>query len=428
MQLRHDPRWRLPRLNWNEPLVQGSHHQWFGNTIPMETLNRPSAVASHVEQYLLQMEMEDMEFDLDSYLTAPILDAKYAKVDIDEVVYERCTHLSPDQQRTLHQVLSRHTKLFDGSLGEYPGEPMHIDLVEGATPVYRRPYPIPVVHLATFKKELDHLVEIGVLLPVRDTEWGLPTFITPKKDGRVRWVSDLRELNKVVRCTQYTLPIITDVLRKRRGCEFLSKLDISMQYYTFTLDEESKRLCTIVTPFGPYCYNRVPMGLSISPGFAQARMEEIFRDLDDTECYIDDIGVFSTDWESHLQTLSKVLTRLEENGFTVNPLKCEWGVKETDWLGYWLTPVGLKPWSKKVDGILKMAPPKTATDLRTFLGMVTYYRDMWPCRSHVLAPFTKLASLPRKAKIEWSNELDVAFKQMKALIAEQALMAYPDHN
>ena len=69
---------------------------------------------------------------------------------------------------------------------------MHIDLIPGATPVYRRPYPVPQVHLETFKKELYHLVDIGVLSPVRDTEWGLPTFITPKMDGTVRWVSDLR--------------------------------------------------------------------------------------------------------------------------------------------------------------------------------------------------------------------------------------------
>ena len=74
---------------------------------------------------------------------------------------------------------------------------MYIDLQPNASPVYRRPYPVPQVHLATFKKESDHLVEIGALSPVRDVERGLPTFITSKKDGTVRWVSDLRELKKV---------------------------------------------------------------------------------------------------------------------------------------------------------------------------------------------------------------------------------------
>ena len=87
----------------------------------------------------------------------------------------------PRQTTPIKRHVIKHETLFDGVLKTFPGQPMHIDLIPGATLVYRRPCPVPQVHLETFEKELDHLVAIGVLSPTRDSEWGLPTFITPKR-------------------------------------------------------------------------------------------------------------------------------------------------------------------------------------------------------------------------------------------------------
>ena len=116
-------------------------------------------------------------------------------------------------------------KLFNGTLGVYPHRRFHIDLMPGAKPKHSRPYPVPRIHLAAFKKELDRLVNIGVLSPTGTSKWGSPTFISLKKDNTVRWVSDLRELNKVVLLKQYPLPIITKILKKRPGYKYFSKLD-----------------------------------------------------------------------------------------------------------------------------------------------------------------------------------------------------------
>jgi len=112
-------------------------------------------------------------------------------------VVEGLTHLTNKQKADLLEILKDNEKMFDGTLGVYPHCKVHIDLEEGAVPKHSRPYPVPRIHLSTFKKELDHLVKIGVLAPQGESEWASPSFITPKKDGRVRWISNLCELTKV---------------------------------------------------------------------------------------------------------------------------------------------------------------------------------------------------------------------------------------
>jgi RNase H-like domain found in reverse transcriptase/Reverse transcriptase (RNA-dependent DNA polymerase) len=199
-----------------------------------------------------------------------------------------------------------------------------------------------------------------------------------------------------------------------------------MQYYCFELDDASKELCTIATPFSLYPYQHLPMGVNQSPDIAQEIMEHVLSsNMEEIECYINDIAAFSNDWESHKTLHNKLLTKLQNAGFTINPLKCKWAVQETNFLGHWLTPMRIKPWEKKVGGILDMQAPTNINQIWAFLGMVEYYRDMWPRHSHILAPLRELTG---KKAFVWEDKHQQAFEQMKALIAMDALLVHPNHN
>jgi transposase InsO family protein len=362
----------------------------------------------------------------DDIMPKSIESAKYEAHNTDQIA-EAQIHLTKTQRRDLAELLRSFPTLFDGELRTYPNVKMHLDLIPGSTPRHLAPYPVANSSMKAFKDELERLVRIGVLERCGLTEWASPTFIIPKKDGTVRWVSDFRELNKCIKQRIYPLPKIQDILKKRHGYAYFTKLDLSMAYYTYELDEASKNLCVINTPFGKYRYTRLPMGIKQSPDVAQAILENLLRDIEECDVYIDDIGCFDKSWKQHLATLYKVLTILRDNNFAVNPRKVEWARQETDWLGYWLTPIGLKPWKKKVDAILKLERPQTLKQLRAFIGAVTYYRDMFQKRSHILTPLTDLTKCTSK-KIPWGPPQEKAFKEMKAVMARDVLLRYPDHN
>jgi hypothetical protein len=133
---------------------------------------------------------------------------------------------------------------------------MDLELLPGAKPIHAKPYPVPHTQRDIFEKELERLVQIGVLSCLGGTEWALPTFIVPKKDQRVQWVSDFCELNKVIRRKIYPLPLIQEILNKQPCYKYFTKIDISMQYYTFKLTDSVKDLCVIIAPFGKVCYKK----------------------------------------------------------------------------------------------------------------------------------------------------------------------------
>jgi hypothetical protein len=213
-----------------------------------------------------------------------------------------------------------------------------------------------------------------------------------------------------------------------------------MGYYTIRLDTDASRICTIIFPWGKYSYKRLPMGIAGSPDIFQEKMSDLMASLEFVKTYLDDLLIISRgSLEDHLEKLTEVLSRLQDAGLKINAAKSKFCALETEYLGYIITRDGVKPQANKVQAILALTPPKNVKELRSFLGMVQYYRDIWAKRSDMLAPLTDLvgecgqtkttkAKGTKKAPWHWNEVHQKAFDNVKSTMAKEVILAYPDYS
>jgi hypothetical protein len=209
------------------------------------------------------------------------------------------------------------------------------------------------------------------------------------------------------------------------GFTHATSIDLNMGYYHIELTPNAQRLCTIILPWGKYEYQKLPMGLSNSPDIFQECMSDLMSGLEFCRVYIDDLlAINKGPWSEHLTQLEQIFNRLQGAGFKVNIEKSFFGKTELEYLGYWVTTKGITPLPKKIDAIRRLAPPKTKKELRRFIGMVNFYRDMWIRRSEILAPLTALTSV--KAAWRWTDVEQTAFDTILRIMAREVLLSYPD--
>jgi len=163
------------------------------------------------------------------------------------------------------------------------------------------------------------------------------------------------------------------------------------------------------------------MGLCNSPDIFQERMYELISDLEFVQAYIDSLLV-----EEHLEWLELILSRLSEAGLKINANKSHFAVSEIEYLGYWITRDGIQPLPKKVEAIQCIAPPTTQKQVQSSIGLISYYRDMWPKCSEILAPLTHLTS--KDVKFQWMDIEQKALDKMKVVVCCKILLSHPDFN
>jgi hypothetical protein len=164
-----------------------------------------------------------------------------------------------------------------------------------------------------------------------------------------------------------------------------------MGYYTIRLDPTAAKMYTILFPWGKYSYQRLPMGFAGSADIFQAETGNLMATLEYLRADIDYLLVITKgSLDDHLDKLKQVFIQLCDAGLKINVPKSVFCAQETKYLRCILTRGGIKPQPKKVQAILALNPLNNVKEIRQFLGMVQYYRDMWQKRSEMLTPLTDL--------------------------------------
>ena len=157
------------------------------------------------------------------------------------------------------------------------------------------------------------------------------------------------ELNKLIVRKPFPLPKISEMLLKLEGFQWATSLDLNMGYYHIRLDADSRKLCTLIFPWGKYEMQCLPMGLCNSPDIFQEKMSILMQDLEYVRTYIDDLLVITKgDFTDHLEKLDKVLQRITEAGLKINAVKSSFCATELEYLGYWITREAVTPLPSKV--------------------------------------------------------------------------------
>ena len=397
--------------------------EWDDVPVPMK--EKGTVSDPEITQTIYEMTQESSLLKMSEDRHNEIIKAMYGKIDIKEHV-RTFKHLNCEQQTMLTKVLEAYPDMYQGAIGTLHIAPVHFDLKPNAIPYHAKPFPIPKAYEHLTKEECKRFEQDTIWHHTINSVWAAPSFIVPKKTGDVRVVTDFRELNKWIVRKPYPLPKILDILQKMERFKYATAVDLRKGYYHIPLDKATQQLCTTILPWGKYSYERLPMGIATSPDIFQKAMNDIFGDLDYVLVYLDDILILSNDedsFQNHLKKVHTVFARLHRMGMKVNLAKTEFFKSELEYLGYLLTPHGIQPLPKKVEAISRILPPKNRRQLRRFLGMVNYYRDMWPKRSHILSPLSRLVS--KTVKWKWTNIEQTAFENAKRMIQKETMLAYP---
>ena len=300
-----------------------------------------------------------------------------------------------------------------------------------ADPPYGPLYNLSTKELEVLRTYLDDALAKG-WIQHSTSPAGAPILFVPKKDGGLRLCVDYRGLNKVTVKNRHPLPLISETLDRLNGAKVFTKLDLKDAYHRIRIRKGDEWKTAFRTRYGHFEYMVMPFGLTNAPATFQAYINKALAGLLDEFCvvYLDDILIFSNSEEEHIDHVRQVLQRLRQFKLYANPKKCQFLIREVEFLGFIVSTEGVAMDKSRIDTIQNWPRPKTYHEVQVFLGFVNFFRRFIRYYSRLAAPLTGLLQGSvqgrKSGPLEWGEREEHAFRQLRDAFTEVPILRHFD--
>ena len=344
---------------------------------------------------------------------------------------EQRINVPPQYKEKLQQLLDAYPDLFASKLSELGRTNLvehHIDTGD-SPPKASRAYQANPRKNKEINDIVQELLECGHITPSM-SPWASPVLLVPKKCGGQRFCIDYRKLNAVTKKDAFPLPRISSILDKMNGKKLFSSLDLFSGFWQIKLDSRTKEKTAFILDDPPslYEWEVLSMGLANSPSTFQRLMLNVLRPVlgRTVYVYLDDILVFSDNLEDHLKHIREVFDLLRAAGLKLKLKKCEFLKDSVSYLGHIITPQGLLPDPSKIEKIANFPTPKSADEVRIFLGISGYYRSFIKDYGKIAQPLTAKIKKENTRNFKWEEEDQKAFEYLRTRLITSPILAFPN--
>ena len=343
-------------------------------------------------------------------------------------LFERSSiHLNEQENADLKGLLIEFKDVFAKSSGDLGrcDRVQHRINTGNAAPVRQPVRRQPIARREVEREEIRKMLEKGVIEP-SNSPWSSPIVLVQKANGGgIRFCLDYRVLNDLTKKDAYPLPRTDELLENLANSKWYSTMDLNSGFWQVGMAPEDREKTAFATSLGLFQWTVMPFGLANSPSTWERLMEDVLRGLQWVELflYMDDIISPSNNIEQGLQRLRNIFTRLRDANLKLKPSKCCFFQKQAKFLGHVVSEKGISTDPTKVDAIKSWPVPRSVKQLRSFLGLSSYYRRFCQGYAHTARPLHKLCE--KGVKFAWSEDAQKAFDELKEALTNPPVLAYP---